>query len=208
MISENIYTDRIPYTYIIKCVPEGIYYYGVRYAKNCSPSDLWVTYFTSSKYVKNLIDKYGKECFIFEIRKIFNDELSARSWESTVLRRMNVVTRSDFINKTDNKSISPELCGHNKGKTGDLCHRYRVKNKFLSEYNSKKTGDLNHMFGRTGEAAPRYGIVGDKHPNFGKTNSKLSDNNTLVLTCPHCNFTGKGIGNMKRWHFNNSKHNI
>jgi hypothetical protein len=27
------------------------------------------------------------------------------------------------------------------------------------------------------------------------------------LTCPHCNYTGKGEGNMYRWHFDNCKNN-
>ena len=29
------------------------WYYGVRYSKNCNPSEFWVTYFTSSKYVND-----------------------------------------------------------------------------------------------------------------------------------------------------------
>ena len=206
MSSESIYNDRIPYTYLIKCVPNNTYYYGVRYAKNCNPSDLLNTYFTSSKHVKNLIFEYGIENFEFSIRKVFNDVKLAQKWESKVLKRMNVVKRSDFINKTDNKSISLELCGHNKGKTGELCHRTGVKNTFLSEYNSKKVGVLNHMFGRTGELAPAFGRTGDKHPMFGRKNDKIVEINKTKITCPHCNFVGKGIGNMNRWHFDNCKH--
>jgi len=41
--------NTIPYTYKLIFKPTGQYYYGVRYAKGCQPSDLWDKYFTSSK---------------------------------------------------------------------------------------------------------------------------------------------------------------
>ena len=51
------------YTYLLKFTnPEKdqkLFYYGVRFAKNSSPDDLFKTYFTSSKYVRELINKYG-----------------------------------------------------------------------------------------------------------------------------------------------------
>lgn len=53
----NIYT---PYTYHIAWTSIDKHYYGVRYAKNCHPSDLWQTYFTSSKHVKNTRERYGE----------------------------------------------------------------------------------------------------------------------------------------------------
>lgn len=34
-----------------------------------------------------------------------------------------------------------------------------------------QSGEKNHMFGRSGQAAPCYGRVGDKHPMFGKGHS-------------------------------------
>lgn len=41
------------YTYLIKCIPTGEYYYGVRYSVNSNPDELQKTYFTSSKVVKS-----------------------------------------------------------------------------------------------------------------------------------------------------------
>lgn len=99
-----------PYTYLIYCIPTKQYYYGVRYSKNCNPEDLWKNYFTSSKYVKNLILKYGKENFTYEIRKTFKTIYSARKWEQNVLTKLNVAQRNDFINKTNNSLIT----GHNR----------------------------------------------------------------------------------------------
>ena len=52
-------TDRIPYTYIIGWSSLNKWYYGVRYAKNCKPEDLWKTYFTSSKHVKEFLTGNG-----------------------------------------------------------------------------------------------------------------------------------------------------
>lgn len=55
----------IPYVYIIKNKTTGLKYVGVKYAKNADPEKFWVTYFTSSKHVKKLINMFGKEDFVF-----------------------------------------------------------------------------------------------------------------------------------------------
>lgn len=98
----------IPYTYILKHIPTSTYYYGCRYAKDCHPTDLWASYKTSSRHVKILIEQYGEGSFEYEVRKVFDSELKCRQWEHKVLRRLNVVNRAEFINKTDNISISTE----------------------------------------------------------------------------------------------------
>lgn len=90
-----------PFTYLIKCTSTNQFYYGVRYAKNCHPSDLWTTYFTSSKYVRSLIEQYGRDAFSCEVRKQFTSAHKAKQWESRVLKKMKVSSRKDFINKHD-----------------------------------------------------------------------------------------------------------
>ena len=92
---------NIPYTYLIYCKTTKQYYYGVRYSKNCNPKDLWKSYFTSSNYVRELITKYGKNDFLFEVRKTFSNSYRARCWEQKVLTKLNVVKRNDFINKNN-----------------------------------------------------------------------------------------------------------
>ena len=99
----NIYQ---PYTYLLKCIPVNRYYYGVRYAKNCNPSDFFVEYFTSSKDVRDLILKYGLESFEFEIRHTFKCAKDARLWESKVLKKINAASRIDFINKSNTSAPS------------------------------------------------------------------------------------------------------
>lgn len=89
--------DRTPYTYLIKNKSTGMLYYGVRFGRNCHPNDLWTKYFTSSKLVKDLIKRYGKEDFLFEVRKIFDTKESAIEWEQRVIRRY-AIHRPDFLN--------------------------------------------------------------------------------------------------------------
>jgi hypothetical protein len=96
----NIYTN-IPYTYRIGWSKTGMKYYGVRYAKDCHPSDLFVTYFTSSTYVAEYIKEHGLPDII-EVRKTFLGENRVQKsllWESKVILKMNAPTRSDYLNK-------------------------------------------------------------------------------------------------------------
>lgn len=81
--------DFIPFTYRVKCVPENKYYYGVKYSKkDANPSVLWTTYFTSSKQVAALIEKYGKDAFEYEIRRTFDTVEQAMLWEAKVNKRV------------------------------------------------------------------------------------------------------------------------
>jgi len=98
--------NTTPYTYLIGWSKLNIWYYGVRYADGCHPGDLWVTYFTSSKYVADFVSEHG-EPDVREIRQQFTDITKARLWETCVLKRMNVVLRENFLNKSDNISIAP-----------------------------------------------------------------------------------------------------
>ena len=91
---------HIGYTYLIKFKPTGQFYYGSRCAKGCHPDEFWISYFTSSKLVHEMIEKYGKNSFEFEIRATFpNCPRDAQDWERKVLRRMSVCGRQDFLNK-------------------------------------------------------------------------------------------------------------
>lgn len=99
-----------PYTYLLGWSVTGMKYYGVRYAKGCDPTDLWNPYKTSSKYVKEYESIHGRPDII-QIRKIFTSVNEARLWEHTILRRLKASKRDDYLNRTDNHSISPEDCG-------------------------------------------------------------------------------------------------
>lgn len=87
------------YTYYIFNTITNQHYYGARWADGCHPNDLWSTYFTSSKKVKELIERYGVESFIVQIRKTFTDETSCREWERRVLTRLKIKSRPEWINE-------------------------------------------------------------------------------------------------------------
>lgn len=93
-----------PYTYLIGWSQHNKWYYGVRFVDGCDPSDLWESYFTSSKYVKQFREDNG-EPDIIQIRKTFSDKESARLYESNVLKRLHVVNNDKWLNRTDNKAI-------------------------------------------------------------------------------------------------------
>lgn len=95
-----------PYTYLITFKETKQKYYGVRYAKNCHPSDLWNTYFTSSKVVQVLLTQYGPSAFTVEIRKVFQTQEAACKWENKVLRRLKVHLREDYLNICHNYTFS------------------------------------------------------------------------------------------------------
>lgn len=93
-----------PYTYYLIHQPTGKKYYGVEWKNGsggiANPENLWTIYFTSSRYVKGLIKKYGKDSFTAEVRKIFITAKEARDREDKVLRRLKAAERDDWINRS------------------------------------------------------------------------------------------------------------
>jgi len=92
------------YTYLIGWTKHNKWYYGVRFSKKSRPGELWVTYFTSSKYVKEFAGLNG-DPDVIQIRKKFTEKTKAIIWESTVLKRLDVVHNSMWLNRTDNQAI-------------------------------------------------------------------------------------------------------
>ena len=155
-----------PYTYLIKHIPTGKMYYGVRYAMNCQPSDLWNTYFTSSKKVKTLIEETGKDSFEYEIRKTFSSVDDAREWEHRVLRRMNALGRDDFLNMTNGKSLPPRYGPHSEETKRKMSKPRTVKFKPASDERKQKVS-------KALKGIPRSEEVKDKisKSNLGKSKS-------------------------------------
>lgn len=88
-----------PYTYLVTHLATGKRYYGVRTAKGCTPVELGVTYFTSSRILKSLILLEGCDAFTFEVRKIFQSPLDALVWEHKVLRRIDAAISPMWFNR-------------------------------------------------------------------------------------------------------------
>ena len=180
-----------PYTYLLKHIDTNTFYYGVRYAEGCDPNDFWNKYFTSSKHVGALIDKYGKDSFIFEIRKTFDDKKKAISWEHRVLKKIKAVLRTDFINKTDNISICPDACRSMLGKKQSAKQRSIVSNigkanlgrKISNETKAKiSTALLNNKY--------KLGITESAETRLKKSLSKIGKpSNAVGNYQPRCSCT-------------------
>lgn len=185
----------IPYTYFLLNKVTGEKYYGVRYANNCNPNELWVTYFSSSKYVKALIEKCGKDSFHYEIRKTFSSAAEARNWEERVLRKLDILNNDIWLNK-------------------NVCGKFLKEGPQSKEHIEKRASKIrgsNHPFYGKSELNPFYGkhhseetLKKLRKPKSNTDNMSFRLNNSIKVSCPHCNKEGQ-LTNMKRWHFNNCK---
>lgn len=159
----------MPYTYLIGWSDRDLWYYGCRYSADCNPSDLWKTYFTSSIYVKEMIEQYG-DPDVIQIRRKFDDRMKCRIWESKVLRRMNAARDVRWLNRHDGseKFIPPitvsektrrKISKSSKGqkrpnRTKEHCmniSRAKKGMKFTEEQR-KKMSEI-----RSGKGNPNYG---------------------------------------------------
>ncbi len=155
-----------PYTYLIGWSKYDTWYYGVRYSKDCHPDDLWVTYFTSSKMVKNFYIKNG-EPDVIQIRKLFSSVKLAQQWEVTVLKRMKVVESKQWLNQND-RLAPPVLAGDkNPSRRKDLREKMNIgiSNAWTDERRKQQSerwsGENNPMFGtdQSGENNPTFGMI-------------------------------------------------
>jgi len=175
----NIYSQNTPYTYLIKWSKTNIKYYGVRYGKNCHPNDLFTTYFTSSTHVKKYIVENGLPDIV-QIRKIFIGENSAKrsvEWEHRVLKRTRAPYRTDYLNKTDNKSIicDPETEKLRKTKAalamGMPLTKKKLREKSLSQWSDCSMRDK--IIKRQKEAAFGENRVRARSLQFGMNSSNV-----------------------------------
>jgi hypothetical protein len=104
-MSESIYAinDRVCFTYKLEFnhrdFPNTLYYYGSKTAKGCHPTDIWTSYFTSSKTVKELILKYGKECFTVVEVMTHDNAQTARQYEVNYLTNIDAAKNDLWLNK-------------------------------------------------------------------------------------------------------------
>lgn len=203
-----------PYTYLIGWSKLNIFYYGVRYAKNCDPEELWKSYFTSSKHVKYFVEQNGNPDVI-QIRKVFTSTDKARYWEHTVLRRLKVKDRNDFLNLTDNISIEPDACkrGQKKvdyKKVGESLKKF-YQNADINYIEQIKENRRQGLINKSKESSIKqsegiriYQLNAWMNPEIKIKRSQSMKKPKSKIQCPHCDKIG-GSGIMKRWHFDNCK---
>ena len=150
-----------PYTYLIGWTLHNKWYYGVRYAKNCHPDDLWVKYRTSGKYVTDFVTQYG-DPDVVQVRKTFENVNDARGWEEKVLRRMIVIKDQKWLNKTNSRSIDPST--HPRGE-----NHWATNNP---EYSRRIS-----QFGPMSKKETRLKITGKNH--YTKKDNYDNSNHTM-----------------------------
>lgn len=177
----------MPYTYLIGWSNQNKFYYGVRYSKICHPNDLWVTYFTSSKYVKEFRQEHG-EPDIIEIRKTFNSNQSAIIWEEKVLRKIIKSNTDKWLNKNISGAIIYTSDVLNKlryirteeNKTNLKIARKKLMNSGFRSPNPSLREDVkmkmseNKKINYVGKGNPMYG---KKHTEETKLKISLSAKN-------------------------------
>jgi len=149
----NIYSSEstVPFTYLIGWSKQNLWYYGVRYAKNCHPSDLWSSYFTSSAYVAKTRIELG-EPDIIQIRKTFVSAKKAKLWENKVLQKLWPHKKFWLNRRFDSSKFVPtiesvEACNRSK-KNRSPEKQKKVKeniskgSKLGHRHRSQKTKDL------------------------------------------------------------------
>lgn len=123
-----------PFSYYLYHTPTGLRYYGVKFAKKCSPDDLWVTYFSTSKLVKQLIKDYGADSFVVTVRRTFATAEEALRWEHKVLRRLNAAESEHWLNRHN---------GGNKFR-GPLTHSPETIAKFSAKLRGRVFSEQHH----------------------------------------------------------------
>ena len=97
MNSKDIY---IPYTYLIGWTEHNRWYYGSKYGQDANPETFWITYHTSSEYVRKFREQYG-EPDVIQIRRTFTTAEEAGAWENKVLRKLDVLRQEHWLNQSN-----------------------------------------------------------------------------------------------------------
>ena len=145
-----------PFAYLITSKLDGKRYYGIKISKDADPSQLWTTYFTSSKEVRAKVAKHGADSFTAEVRKVFETSEQAINWESRLLTRINAAARDDWINRS-NGYLCMGSINKGKKKTEQHWENWKMvrKGHKVSEETKKKIGDANRGRKQTAQANER-----------------------------------------------------
>ena len=207
-----------PYTYLIRWPQLNISYYGVRYAQDCNPSDLWNPYKTSSHHVKEFIKENG-EPTVIQVRKVFANAVLAQEWEHRVLKRMKVVGNDQWLNRNDRMAPPINPFGNLKMKEPELRKKASDNNKgsgnpmFGKKQEQKTCPHCNKTTGANtyarwhGENCPianptAFRPTGKNNPFFGKQHLSISQ-----VGCCYC-YTVCDIRNFHRHHGIKCKSNL
>jgi len=187
-----------------------LWYYGVQYNSKARPENLWTTYFTSSKIVKTIREKYG-EPDVIEVRKIFSNKDDARLWEHKVLRRIGARKSKRWLNQTDNLHHYPrspkspwnkgkKLSAEQKEKIRDslkgrtLSDEHKAKMSVAQQKRDKSISDETRLKMRNSKVGKNTTPETKEKMRIAKLGIKKE-----LVKCPYCD---KGVSPhlFNRWH--------
>lgn len=177
-----------PYFYKIYHKPTGRYYIGSQYGKTSNPNKFWTEYVTSSKYVRNLIENYGKNSF--EVLKI-EPRSDAREYESRLLKRLyRYYGRDKFLEMMINRNISPGILlteeiiskANEKRKISNSISAKRLFENGDHNFQKYKAGDLDHVRKMRSERmlGNKLGAMKEITDEYRKKQAEGSKGNTNV----------------------------
>ena len=148
--------EYLPYSYLIGWKNHNLWYYGIEYGRStkiANPSNLWTTYFTSSREVAKLRCSLG-EPDVIQVRKTFSTKDDALRWEEKVLRRLAVLKKQHWINRS--------YGGTKFRNSSGIDHFFYGKKR--PEHGKAMSGEKNPFYGRK--------FVGAENPFYGKQHTK------------------------------------
>lgn len=149
--------DRTPFVYSVRNRTTGLFYYGSRYGKGCHPSDLWTTYFTSSKMVEMLVKTHGKDDFdVYIIQSFPGDIESARRLELSLLQSSK--SAPQCINICRSTGLVDIAQASRAGKVGGAVVKANCLG-ILNPLNPSRVGWAS-LGGKAGGAAQAIGKIG------------------------------------------------
>lgn len=157
------------FTYLIGWSNKNVWYYGVKYKRDCKIEELFTTYFTSSKYVHEAILSWGLPDVI-QIRKKFISVKKSLLWEQKVLRRLKVLT--DNKNKWLNKNIGGAILFDENIR--EKMSLKKIGKRWLEKDNRKILVNENLLDVYIAEGFSKWKpkVSGNKNPMYGKKHSK------------------------------------
>ena len=190
-------------------------YIGSRYARNCDPSDLGVTYFTSSKIVRKLF-KSDPERFEKQIITTGNCDYVLRV-EKFLIDAYDAVASEDFYNRTNNRAIHPD-----DSRKGGLAMAARTSARMIENHpmrepekaakhsewmklnNPAKRFEIRNAMSEARKGKPKSEAHKIKIKNSGCGQKGAALNFTTRWKCVDCGFSS--VNGVVSQHLNRTKH--
>lgn len=189
-----------PYVYRLTDLHTGIQYIGSRYAKGCHPTELGVTYFTSSSHVTNIY-KSNPARFKSEIL-VVSDRDYVIKVEKSIIDFNDAVMSEMYYNRTNNRAIHPD-----DAKRGGF-KAHLIKNSSGLSVSAVNAGNSNVKTGwayELGRRAVESGRLKAGSSEAGKKGGKIGGpkgcriTNSTYYRCGECDLVTT-IGPLTRHH--------